>query len=151
MIQEHGIDLGPMVPRLAEVLRAANGRLRLAPPYSGQRHPGHTRSRPCLSLSSVVSDLSAQDIEAKPPASAGPGLERGEPSAHLLEAGSTDSTDLALDLSEPRHDDRLYPGDLLELLAEVDRGVRRLDLCRESLDRSSELGQLTLDPFHSRR
>ncbi|MEY2452863.1 MAG: hypothetical protein QOD92_2437 [Acidimicrobiaceae bacterium] len=29
----HGLDLGPMVPRLAEVLRTANQRVALAPPY----------------------------------------------------------------------------------------------------------------------
>ncbi|HVM67129.1 MAG TPA: molybdopterin-dependent oxidoreductase [Acidimicrobiales bacterium] len=31
--QPHGIDLGPMVPRITEVLQTASGRLDLAPPY----------------------------------------------------------------------------------------------------------------------
>ena len=31
--EEHGVDLGPMVPRLDEVLRTPSGRVDLAPPY----------------------------------------------------------------------------------------------------------------------
>jgi len=99
---------------------------------------------------SVVSGLSAQDIEPKPPAPAGAGLEHVEPSVHLFEAGSADPADLFLDFREPLDDDRLGADNLQELLAEVGRDGRLLDLCRESPDGSGKPGQLTLDPVHSR-